>query len=299
MEYILFIECGSLFGEEIRGEMPPGSEECVCNRGWNGLNCNVCDDDSSCYGPFGSRDERTICEKSGLMAKEHYRSCVVSLPDFYNRLLGDKVSKVIIDCQNESFQTAPLKDATFTCLMQYWFGGKEQFYCSLSGCKKQAMSPLKYACTGTSCKCIPKRKLCDSKQLIDISSILQQVKGNSFIRCTASGDCLVWEKTLGNFLDGGVKMQCQMGECMIASWVSELSSTGSVSLVKTLTIVAFACVLLACTLFFGLLIYLIFLNHSIFKDDTIELPFVENNSFILLMGFETWTSSVGSNPATN
>ena len=71
--------CGSLTGgNKLRKPLQNNASSCVCDAGWKGLNCNVCMEDSACY-------SSAACEKRGVMANKHYKSCVARLPDFYQK----------------------------------------------------------------------------------------------------------------------------------------------------------------------------------------------------------------------
>ena len=247
------------------------NSKCICNSGWTGLNCNVCNDDSTCYGKFGPNDRRTICEKSGLMAQQHFRSCAVVLPDFYASLLGKRQATASVECTNVDFKVSQLKHARFNCIMQFWLNSSQQFYCSLGGCTRNASPNIEYSCTNTSCFCIPGRELCSIKRLIDLSGMLQQVKSRSTFTCFSNSTCVLQESVLNDFFDGGVRMNCSMGECMASEWIPALTSS-MFPVIRILTMIAFLCMTIAALIFLLLLLYLLFLNRSIMSEKELYLP---------------------------
>lgn len=262
--------CGSLFGDNNRNLLGAGDSKCNCNRGWTGLNCNVCKEDATCYGPFGSGDKRTVCEKSGLMASQHFRSCAVLLPDFYANMLAGRRASASIACNNVSFKVNKLKYAKFDCLLQFWLNTNQQFYCSLGGCARKASQDVEYFCPSTSCSCIAGRELCNASLLINLGPMLQQVKSASSIRCLSNSTCIIQERVLNDFFGGGVRLDCTMGECMALEWIPALTSS-MIPVIRIMAMVAFTFMVIAALIFLFLLLYLLVLNYAIMSEREIYL----------------------------
>jgi hypothetical protein len=89
-------ECGSLSDGKERHPRPDG-EQCQCNEGWSGINCNVCETDDACAnfplrgGPDGELlTAKTIgddtdapvanmtCYKDGLTVQQNFQMCDVT-----------------------------------------------------------------------------------------------------------------------------------------------------------------------------------------------------------------------------
>lgn len=71
--------CGSLGGDDHRPAK--GQDQCECDEGWTGINCNVCEADIACDSlvPGG---EGGVCYKQGIAVKHNFQQCDVTSRSF-------------------------------------------------------------------------------------------------------------------------------------------------------------------------------------------------------------------------
>ena len=155
--------------------------------------------------------------------------------------------------------------------MQLFLEAKEQFYCQLSGCKRVSSrnsQSFAYECQGSQCSCVEGKDvdLCSTKRLIDLSPVLQQVKGKALVECD-HGNCSFKQRNLDDFFQGGIQMECLSGECLSPEILPGLLAPKSNTYIRVLYwmgIVIFSSALLV---FGGLLGYLIFLDRQILREN--------------------------------
>lgn len=135
-------------------------EDCECEPGWEGLNCNVCKHDSACDNMLlgGERlGENGTCYKGGYTITESFQECDVTNKKINDMLPGRK-PQVTFSCDSRDE----------TCNFQFWIGKVESFYCALQGCGQTLeqgpeSNNTKYSCEKVQCSCVPERMLCGEK----------------------------------------------------------------------------------------------------------------------------------------
>ncbi|CAH7672122.1 hypothetical protein PPACK8108_LOCUS6909, partial [Phakopsora pachyrhizi] len=132
--------CGSLADGDKRHVRPENSTCCDCNKGWTGVNCNVCENNDSCAAlippyspgkllvqisnPQKNRSE-AVCYKGGFAVNRNYQMCNVSNRKILDMLPG-RLPQVSFMCDIP----------TSTCQFQFWIGSVESFYCSFKECSR-------------------------------------------------------------------------------------------------------------------------------------------------------------------
>ncbi|GAA5836741.1 hypothetical protein JCM5353_006883, partial [Sporobolomyces roseus] len=221
--------CGSLAaGQDHR--FPREGNDCECDEGWSGLNCNVCETDEACEALInrddgrlvGSKDEaddKAVCYKEGFGVKEMYQMCDVTNRKIVDMLPG-RPPQVTFTCDmpNES------------CGFQFWIGKKESFYCGLNNCTTShtvgfESNSTEYRCEQVECACIPGRMLCGEDGSVDISEFLtEEIKGPGKFT-SKTGEPSRFEEPAMNqlindiFGDVYITLNCKSGECMRSSEV--------------------------------------------------------------------------------
>ncbi|GAA5914974.1 putative ATP-dependent permease ADP1 [Sporobolomyces salmoneus] len=222
--------CGSLAaGQDHR--FPREGDDCECDEGWSGLNCNVCETDEACEalidrdhdrlikGSDDTDDDKAVCYKEGFGVKEMYQICDVTNRKILDMLPG-RPPQVTFTCDipNES------------CGFQFWIGRKESFYCGLNNCTTShsvgfESNTTEYRCETVECACIPGRMLCGEDGSVDISEFLtEEIKGPGKFT-SKTGEPSRFEEPAMNqlindiFGDTYITLNCKSGECMRSSEV--------------------------------------------------------------------------------
>ena len=99
--------CGSL-AQKNRPLKPPRRKWCSCNDGWDGINCNVCQEDMVCKS-FTPEPQGAVCYKGGLPQKEVHHMCNVTNPGIVKQL-KDEIPQATLSCN------AQRKDCNFQCM---------------------------------------------------------------------------------------------------------------------------------------------------------------------------------------
>lgn len=69
--------CGSPVDERAREPRGSDSKDCTCDKGWDGIVCNVCQTNEACNGLMPEGKDG-ICYKQGLVQKENHQMCDVT-----------------------------------------------------------------------------------------------------------------------------------------------------------------------------------------------------------------------------
>ena len=211
--------CGGR-SREMRMPPDPAVGICICDEGWSGINCNVCDKDVSCI-PLLQNSTQPICLTSGKVTPESmFKSCMIELPDFYKRLIGNRRAGLTVECRGYKPDN---NSEGFGCDWQFWFESNQQFHCASTNCLPSVpdQNETIINCSKITCECASKdAELCDSEKLININPILAVVSGPAIFKCkqkpNGGSQCLLFERTLNDYFgqDGGMKMTCVSGTCI-------------------------------------------------------------------------------------
>jgi hypothetical protein len=89
--------CGSL----ARGKDRPmrGRDNCKCDEGWTGINCNVCTTNKACNALTETGDGG-VCYQNGEVVNYNHQICDVT-NDKITTLLGDQRPEVTFTCKKE------------------------------------------------------------------------------------------------------------------------------------------------------------------------------------------------------
>lgn len=205
--------CGGLsdgLNRPIRNE----TDTCECKDGWDGINCNMCTQDSSCDA-FMPEGLKGTCYKGGILVEKNYQMCKVTNRKILD-ILNGKIPQVTFGCNATSAE----------CNFQFWIDQKESFFCGLDSCSFQTVfkgdtNITKYTCENAYCKCIPDRMLCGEAGSIDISDFLTEtIKGPGDFLCNSKkGGCTFSEPSMDGLIksvfgDPSITLQCESSECL-------------------------------------------------------------------------------------
>ncbi|KAL9602417.1 MAG: hypothetical protein Q9219_001841 [cf. Caloplaca sp. 3 TL-2023] len=262
--------CGSL----AQGKDRPMREgdECNCEDGWGGINCNVCETDSACDA-FMPEGKDGTCYKEGILVKENHQMCDVTNRKILDQL-KEKKPQITFACNSEQE----------TCNFQFWVGKVESFYCDLDTCAFSHKSDYdknttRYECKNIRCACVPGRMLCGEPGSIDIGEFLkEEIKGPASLtsKSTEGGsttDGSKFEEPAMNnliknvFGDESITLKCHSGECLYKTDIPGYSRP-----VKEINTPVIAGVIAGCALFVVLVFLLVWiLSRRSFKYGRIHL----------------------------
>ncbi|PVH14178.1 uncharacterized protein CXQ87_002303 [Candidozyma duobushaemuli] len=188
--------CGSLARDNSK-RPPRGNEtSCSCDDGWDGINCNICTDDSVCDA-FMPEGLKGVCYQRGVVINEIHQMCNVTNPKIIKILEGE-IPKLPLDV--------------------------ESFFCDLSSCKFDydlESNTTRYNCDNVACECLPGRMLCGKSGSIDISEFLEKtIKGPGDFTCDITGgECRFSEPSMNGLIssvfgDPYIMIKCKAGECV-------------------------------------------------------------------------------------
>lgn len=93
------IVCGSLGDGDNEKRPPRKGDQCKCEDGWTGINCNVCTEDKACNALMSTGDGG-VCYQNGEVIKHNYQICDVTNKEI-RRLLGEKRPQATFTCKAE------------------------------------------------------------------------------------------------------------------------------------------------------------------------------------------------------
>ncbi|KAF2863333.1 hypothetical protein K470DRAFT_211043 [Piedraia hortae CBS 480.64] len=250
--------CGSL--PEGKDRLPRQGKECECKEGWDGINCNVCNNDAACGAmmPPGQTDD-AVCYQGGLAVNENFQMCDITNRKILDQL-KEKKPQATFSCNSERND----------CNFQFWVDQKESFYCSLDDCSWKAeatetSNTTSYRCEHMKCACVPGRMLCGSANSIDISDFLTEeikgpatfstvkTKGNSDRDGSRFSEPAMNDLISSVFGDESIFLRCHSGECLYKTEVP-----GYVRPIKRINTPLIAGVIAACALFVVAVIFLVY-----------------------------------------
>lgn len=101
--------CGSLARGRDRGIRP--NEECDCDEGWGGINCNVCKTDEACN-PLMSDKTGGVCYQGGVVVKENHQMCDVTNRKILDQL-KERKPQITFSCNGGE------ETCNFQCMFQH------------------------------------------------------------------------------------------------------------------------------------------------------------------------------------
>ncbi|KAI9311577.1 hypothetical protein BX666DRAFT_1996467 [Dichotomocladium elegans] len=184
--------CGSLYAPDRPKRQ---GDQCACDDGWGGVNCNVCQNDQSCVSTKGTN---ATCIKSAIGLKSMHAWCdTTNIPWIDN-------THVSLQCDWE----------THECIFQFWKDLEEQFYCALSECSQTTSGDLDVhgKCAKAKCGCMKDAFMCGKE--VDMSQLVANVKGPSEWFCKDGRDCWYNEYSiLVKVFPDNIMLSCDVGEC--------------------------------------------------------------------------------------
>lgn len=204
--------CGSLARDN--NKRPPRGNEitCGCDSGWDGINCNLCTEDSVCdaFMPDGLKG---TCYQRGVVVNKIHQMCNVTNPKIIQILEGE-IPQATFSCDRKNN----------TCDFQFWIDEVESFYCDLDQCTFDydiESNTTRYKCENVACECLSGRMLCGKAGSIDISEFLtKSIKGPGDFTCDITkGDCRFSEPSMNGLIssvfgDPYITIHCKAGECV-------------------------------------------------------------------------------------
>ncbi|KAN0063089.1 FAD-dependent urate hydroxylase [Thecaphora frezii] len=218
--------CGSPADGRDRYPRGEHDDSCQCSEGWDGLNCNVCQNDAACAHMLlgGERlGENGTCYTGGATVKQSFQQCDVTNRKITD-MLPNRKPQVTFSC---------LKDDE-ACNFQFWIGARESFYCALDHCTETleiqpGSNRTRHECETVRCSCIPGRMLCGESGSIDISDFLtEEIKGPGTMACKTDSSgtrkCRFEEPGMNSLIsdvfgDEAIFLSCSSGECVHYSQV--------------------------------------------------------------------------------
>lgn len=204
--------CGSLDDDNSQRPIRDG-DECTCEDGWGGINCNLCLEDSVCDKFMPDASMKGTCYKNGMIVNKFHQMCDVTNKKIVEILDGKK-PQVTFSCDKEDD----------VCNFQFWIAQKESFYCELSTCDFQfdlKTNSSHYNCKDIQCKCVPGRMLCGESGSIDISDFLTEtITGPGDFSCDLTKkNCRFSEPSMNDLIlsvfgDKYITLHCDSGECL-------------------------------------------------------------------------------------
>lgn len=98
--------CGSLAQGKERE--PRINNECECDEGWGGINCNMCKADQACNAMMPD-NTGGVCYTGGVVVKENYQMCDVTNRKILD-LLKERKPQITFSCNGED------KTCNFQCM---------------------------------------------------------------------------------------------------------------------------------------------------------------------------------------
>ena len=109
---------------------------CVCEDGWEGINCNVCKTNDACNAMMPEK-KGGVCYQNGEVVNENYQMCDVTNVKIVD-LLGDRRPQVTFTCN------ADKETCDFQCGFPYMFWRNALISKSLGGTTRILLLLLGY-----------------------------------------------------------------------------------------------------------------------------------------------------------
>ncbi|SMN19400.1 similar to Saccharomyces cerevisiae YCR011C ADP1 Putative ATP-dependent permease of the ABC transporter family of proteins [Maudiozyma saulgeensis] len=278
--------CGSLAeNNNNRPQRSSNDTSCLCDEGWSGINCNICEEDSVCDIFMPDKSLKGTCYKKGMIVNKLYQACNVTNQKIL-QILNGKLPQATFSCDKE-------KDL---CNFQFWIDQIESFYCELDTCQfnyDTSKNTSHYNCDNVKCKCLPGTMLCGANGSIDIGEFLSEtIKGPGDFTCDLENKkCVFSEPSMNDLIstifgDPYISLKCESGECLHYSEIPGYKSPdgqGNMTLrgkiILTLTSIT---VLAIATMTVFYISNSPLFKHSIFLGDNSDLTrdIDDNNNFL-------------------
>ncbi|CAB4254686.1 similar to Saccharomyces cerevisiae YCR011C ADP1 Putative ATP-dependent permease of the ABC transporter family of proteins [Maudiozyma barnettii] len=206
--------CGSLADDNNnRPQRSSNDSSCLCDDGWSGINCNICQEDSVCDVFMPDNSVKGTCYKKGMIVNRLHQGCDVTNQKIL-QILDGKIPQATFSCDKE-------KDL---CNFQFWIDQIESFYCELDTCQFNydiSKNTSHYNCDNVQCKCLPGTMLCGANGSIDIGEFLSEtIKGPGDFTCDLeTRKCVFSEPSMNDLIstifgDPYITLKCESGECL-------------------------------------------------------------------------------------
>ncbi|KAK1676565.1 ABC-2 type transporter [Colletotrichum godetiae] len=273
--------CGSLSRGDNTDRPRRTGDNCECDDGWTGINCNVCTENKACDALMETK-EGGVCYQNGEVINHNYQICDVTNKKITD-LLGEKRPQVTFTCKKEEGN----------CDFQFWVDERESFYCHLNECTSNAdindsQNSTDYKCNKIECNCISDRMLCGENGSVDIGDFLvEEIKGPAEFQCLQKNggvnNCAFKEPAMDDLIlsligDSSIQLSCRSGECLYHTEVP-----GYERPVKKINTPLIASIIAACSLFVVAVILLTwYLSRRQFKYGAIVLDDSDDESLKLM-----------------
>ena len=206
--------CGSLEDDNNnRPQRSPNDSSCLCEDGWSGINCNICEQDNVCDIFMPDESVKGTCYKNGMIVNKLYQGCNVTNVKIL-QILNGKLPQATFSCDKKED----------LCNFQFWIDEIESFYCELDTCEFNFdinSNSSHYTCENVQCKCLPDTMLCGANGSIDIGEFLtEEIKGPGDFTCDLdSKNCKFSEPAMNDLIttifgDPYITLHCESGECL-------------------------------------------------------------------------------------
>ncbi|KAI8331168.1 ABC transporter [Chlamydoabsidia padenii] len=203
--------CGGLGDGRNRYPRKNGTT-CDCPDGWEGINCNVCTQDSVCD-PLVPTGQNGTCYRGGLTVFENHQMCNVTNRKIIEQL-KNQIPQVTFSCNRREE----------TCDFQFWVDQVESFYCHLDTCEFDQVhdydrNSTKYNCKNIDCRCIKDEFLCGKDGSVDLTDMLKdEIQGPASFDCIGP-KCTFSEPAMDDLIsaifgDDSIYLNCNSGECL-------------------------------------------------------------------------------------
>ncbi|KAK9760467.1 hypothetical protein K7432_015470 [Basidiobolus ranarum] len=244
------LACNSSSTLETSRQLAPVNAGCEsCDKGFTGLNCNICTTNEGCssqrqlYKPI-TTGETMVCNTKPEVVHQSYLQCPVTDAMLTTLYPGD-------------VQMAFTRNITGYSYAQLFWNNKEQFSCHMTDCTQKLVGNVEWACNDIKCECIPGAAFCGGPGVVvDIGSTIESMSGYNILSC--HNDSCTWkENTISGIFPNGFPLShCNFGECAYPSELdftmgSAVGTAYAISTTVLAVIIIFACVIAALVVLCG------------------------------------------------
>ncbi|KIP10262.1 hypothetical protein PHLGIDRAFT_101348 [Phlebiopsis gigantea 11061_1 CR5-6] len=219
------------------------SAGCLCQSGWTGEGCNVCQTAQACQSGFASVNSQSsstaglgtstglndtlTCNQQARVFAAGEMSCQVNNPTLQSLYPLHTTLNVLRTLNNT---LSPLPNVTSfgpqsSVYVQLFYAGVEQFYCSADSCTQDLGNDIggaDWTCQNLQCHCFANTTFCGAVPLTDLTKILDGLTGTLEISCDTpspqnhTSSCAFKQQTITSvFGSTGLGLTgCTFGECV-------------------------------------------------------------------------------------